>query len=64
MSAVARPDRRFRHIAIGVGLAAAALVLIANAHLVYVAFSSQPDCVSHLKATGAPGAYRAAESSC
>lgn len=64
MSAAARPDRRFRRMVIGVALAAAALVLMANAHLVYVAFSSQPDCVSHLKAAGAAGAYRAAKSSC
>lgn len=37
----------------------------ANAHLVYVAVNSQPDCVAHTKTAGeAPGAYRAARSSC
>jgi hypothetical protein len=37
----------------------------ANAHLVYVAMSSQPDCVTHLKEPNpGSGAYRAAQSSC
>ena len=40
------------------------VLLAANAHLVYVAFSSQPDCVSHLKGEGAPGTFRAAKSAC
>ena len=51
-----------------VGLAVAAGVLLfagANAHLVYVAFASQPDCVAHLKDAGsAPGQFRAAKSAC
>jgi hypothetical protein len=36
----------------------------ANAHLVYVAFQSQPECVAHVKDTGANGGYRAAKSAC
>lgn len=37
----------------------------ANAHLVYVAMSSQPDCVAHLKEPlHGSGNYRAAQSSC
>ena len=37
----------------------------ANLHLVYVAITSQPDCVGHLKATGGrPGEYMAAKSAC
>ncbi len=36
----------------------------ANAHLVYVAFQSQPDCVAHVKDPGAGGSYRAAKSAC
>lgn len=36
----------------------------ANAHLVHVALSSQPDCVDHLKTEGRDGAYRAARPSC
>ena len=35
----------------------------ANAHLVYVAFQSQPECVAHLKDAG-DGGYRAAKSAC
>ena len=36
----------------------------ANAHLVYVAFQSQPGCVAHVKDTGQGGGYRAAKSAC
>ncbi|MCC8963845.1 hypothetical protein H8A95_16375 [Bradyrhizobium sp. Pear76] len=42
-------------------------VLAANAHLLYVASSSQPACVDHLRQNEAgsePGLYRAANSSC
>lgn len=48
----------------GVGLALA-LFVGANAHLVYVAFSSQPECVDHIK-TGQSqsGQFSAAKSSC
>ena len=35
----------------------------ANAHLVYVAFQSQPDCVPHVKGFDG-GGYRAAKSGC
>jgi hypothetical protein len=43
-----------------------ALVLAANAHLVYVAVTTQPDCVAHLKQpdVGHSGSYRAAKSAC
>jgi hypothetical protein len=40
------------------------VLIAANAHLVYVALVSQPDCVPHTKATGEHGAYRAARSAC
>jgi hypothetical protein len=64
MSAVA-PDRprgrRWWVISIIAGLA---LLLGANAHFLYVAFSSQPDCVEHLKAPGESGSFRAAKSAC
>ena len=40
------------------------LVAVANAHLVYVAVTSQPDCVPHLKEAGTGGSYRAAKSAC
>ena len=36
----------------------------ANAHLVYVAFQSQPECVTHLKDAGEGTGYRAAKSAC
>jgi len=48
-------------------LAAAVLLVVvaANAHLVYVAVASQPDCVAHLKEAGTQvGAYRAAKPAC
>ncbi|EQB00890.1 hypothetical protein ASD39_25235 [Sphingomonas sp. Root50] len=48
-------------------LVAAGLLLfvLANAHFLYVAFRSQPECVGHLKerASG-DGQYRAAKSAC
>ena len=50
------------------GIAAAVVLLLvgANAHLVYVALASQPDCVAHAKTPGkGDGAtFRAARSSC
>jgi hypothetical protein len=36
----------------------------ANAHLVYVAFQSQPECVAHVKDPGDGGGYQAAKSAC
>ena len=48
-------------------LIAAGLLLVAaaNWHLVYVAVTSQPDCVAHLRAgSGQPGQFSAAKSSC
>jgi hypothetical protein len=50
--------------AIGAGLL---LLLIANSHLVYVAITSQPECVAHLRqGEGDPGQgkFSAARSSC
>ncbi|MCJ7599769.1 MAG: hypothetical protein MUO41_14335 [Methyloceanibacter sp.] len=45
--------------------AAVLLFAGANAHLIYVAFSSQPECVDHLKAADpATGRFRAANSDC
>ena len=42
-----------------------AVLLLANAHLVYAAFSSQPACVAHLKVPdGSPDHFRAAKSGC
>ncbi len=48
-----------------IGLGIVAVLLAANAHLVYVAFTSQPDCVSHLKLPdGSNEHFRAAKSGC
>ncbi|MBN9058316.1 MAG: MFS transporter, partial [Rhizobiales bacterium] len=50
---------RRRVLQIGLGLFGA------NAHLVYVALRSQPECVAHTKATdGSGSAYSAAKSAC
>ena len=44
---------------------AVVVVLAANAHQLYLAFASQPECVAHLKEkSGVPGAFRAAKSDC
>lgn len=55
---------RSRAAWIAVLLAGLLLVAGANAHLLYVAVSSQPDCVKHLKSAGEDGRYRAAKSAC
>ena len=44
-------------------VAGAALVIGANAHMVYVAAVSQPDCVAHLK-PGETGGFAAARPAC
>jgi hypothetical protein len=44
-----------------------ALVLLANVHLVYMAMTSQPDCIDHIRpgaSAAAPGTFSAASSSC
>ena len=53
--------------AIGAVVAAGLLLLAgANAHLLYVAITSQPDCVDHVKPgeTSRGGTFSAAKSSC
>ena len=56
-------SRRMIGVLIGTGLL---LVAAANWHLVYVAITSQPDCVAHLRAGSAQssGQFSAAKSSC
>jgi hypothetical protein len=39
-------------------------LILANAHLVYVAVGSQPACVPHAKTAGEAGMLRAARPSC
>ena len=55
-----------RLIVAGAVAGALLVVMLANAHLVYVAIWSQPDCVAHAKPGigGESGAYSAAQSSC
>jgi hypothetical protein len=49
-------------LAVAAGLA---IFLGANAHLLVVAFQSQPDCVEHERlGTTGPGQYSAAKSAC
>lgn len=55
-------------IAVWLGVAAGILFLLTvNAHLVYVSFASQPDCIDHLRrgvSAAAAGKFSAASSSC
>ncbi len=59
-----RPSSKWTVVAV----VAAGLLLLAgaNAHLLYVAISSQPDCVDHVKPgeTSRGGTFSAAKSSC
>jgi len=58
---------RSRRVAIWLAVAAGLLLVIgANAHLVYVAVTSESACIAHLRpGEGAsPGSYSAAESAC
>lgn len=60
-----RPGRiNWRIAAFLIVAAGLALFAGANAHLVHVALTSQPDCVQHLKTEGRDGVYRAARPSC
>ena len=63
---VARRDktRLLLWAAVGAGLL---LLVIANSHLVYVAVTSQPECVAHLRqgeGDSRDGKFSAARSSC
>ena len=64
MTASTTPARRKAWLAWLLVPAGLLLFAGANAHLVYVAFQSQPDCVDHLKAAGDSAGYRAAKSAC
>jgi hypothetical protein len=63
---ISQPPAR-RRLPLGwiVGLSIVAVLLVANAHLVYVAFTSQPACITHLKVPdGTSDHFRAAKSGC
>jgi hypothetical protein len=60
-----RPARRGIVFALALAALVVAVFVGANAHLVYVAVTSQPDCVPHAKEVGIDGApLRAARSAC
>ena len=64
VAAIPMRPRTLLWLAIGAGLA---LFVAANAHLVYVAMMSQPECVAHLRTGDSPNAaapFSAAKSSC
>jgi len=69
MSATGAATRQIRTrtvlwLAVG---AALLLLLIANSHLVYVAITSQPECVTHVRqgeGSAKDGKFSAARSSC
>ena len=64
MNRVASKPRRNRWLLWVLVPAGLLLVAGANAHLVYVAFVSQPECVDHAKTVGDGQRYRAAGSAC
>ena len=56
-----------RRFYVALAIVALGAILLANAHLVYVASTSQPRCVEHVKGDGAPkapGVFGAAKPSC
>lgn len=54
-----------RLLAAVVGSVGLLVFALANAHLIYVAFATEPECVPHLPiGRQTPGAYSAATSSC
>ena len=57
-------QRNWRRISLLIAGGGTALLIAANAHLVYVALVSQPDCVPHAKSPGDAGMFRAARSAC
>ena len=59
-----RPRLNWRLVSFFIVGAGALVFIGANAHLVHVALTSQPDCVEHLKTEGQDGVYRAARPSC
>lgn len=67
MTAQTPPAAPWRRLALGavIGLTIMGIFLAANAHLLYVALQSQPDCVAHGKpGMATPGQFSAAKSSC
>jgi len=59
-----RRSLNWKLVALLIAGAGIALIIVANAHLVYVALDSQPECVPHAKQMDGAGTYRAARSAC
>ncbi len=57
-----RPN--WRLISLVIAGVVVAVIVVANAHLVWVALESQPDCVPHARGAGEGQDYRAARSAC
>lgn len=54
-----------KKMALSLAVMSCVLLAGANAHFVYVAYKTQPDCVAHKKTGDAPSSgYSAAKSSC
>lgn len=62
----ARRKVNWRRVSLLIAGAVVALFVAANAHLFYVAFTSQPDCVPHARESdgASSSALRAARSAC
>ena len=63
-TASSHPGKAIVWVLVGAGLL---LVAAANAHLAYVAMTSQPDCVTHIRpgeVTAQSGSYSAERSAC
>lgn len=62
MSTMARSRKRL--LVLTVVVVGGLTVIGANVHLVFVALTSQPDCIPHAKSRGHDGVFRAAKSAC
>lgn len=62
MTALGEWRLSWRFLAYALAGLCVAVFVAANAHLIYVAVTSQPDCVPHQK--GESGLYQAAKSAC
>lgn len=54
----------WRLLSLSIVVVGGLVVIAANAHLVYVAVLSQPECVAHTKSGSEDGTLRAASPSC
>ena len=65
MTTASSPKRRTSNLVwLLVPAAVAVLFFGANAHMLYVAVKSQPECVAHLKESGRAGQFMAAKPAC